>query len=276
MVLVKGAPARVATSRHMPKVGVRSFVGCTMRSFFVSLFLLLISWPLASAQTAAPKPRDELSSVVVATKGAFTDVKQGRADTCWILASLAALEYRGLRVENRIRYEGNNLYTVKLFNYNTPAKASKGGMHSETQWVYFDGTTSRADPIFDRKDPKAAWVVIMQRAVIQAIHDWDQSQVPTKPHSGGAGDALAVLTGRLGKSLAIRDAGIRPAVETALASKKVVVLNTKGTAKTLVANHSYTVLSASGDEVTLYNPWGSRLTVAWDKLAEEGSEFVIH
>jgi hypothetical protein len=247
-----------------------------MRSLILALCLLLAPLPLASAQPPPTKSQNAPKSAVITSKGSYTDIKQGNAGTCWILSSIAAMEYNGYHFENRIHYEGKNWYTVKLYNFNTPATRPAGGMHSETERVYFDGTTTPVDPVFNPKDPRAAWVVIMQRAVVQALHDWDPSQVITNPHSGGAGDALALLSGQFPTIVGVQDANVKKAVQAAMAARKVVVFGTTGAAKTLVGNHNYAVLGASSQGVTLYNPWGSRLTVSWNVITQEGSEFFIN
>jgi hypothetical protein len=206
----------------------------------------------------------------------YTDVVQGAADTCWIDASIAALESRGVDLSQQIHYQGNNTYTVALYNFNDPKNRQGGGMYSETQTVYFDGNTYAADAQFKPDEPSQSWALIMQRAVIQAIEEWDPSQSIQHPHSGTADDPLSILTGRTTQWDGVGDSGIQQTVISALASGKAVALNTKpsGTVN-LVSFHYYVVLSANNQGVTLYNPWGLTSTVSWSVIAQDGNGFMI-
>jgi hypothetical protein len=199
------------------------------------------------------------------------DITQGSAGTCWIDASIAALEASGQDLSLRIHYVGRNWYSVNLFNYADLNNHSSSSMVALTERVYFDGTTYGADLGFNPQTPSQSWALIMQRAVIQAIHTWDPSQTIQNPHSGGPLDALATLTGRSVQYVGIGDPNFKSDLLAAVAAKKSVVFGTKGTgAVTLVSDHAYAVLSAGSRYVTLYNPWGAAQTVAWSVLAQDG------
>jgi uncharacterized protein with LGFP repeats len=206
----------------------------------------------------------------------YSDVVQGDAGTCWIDASIAALESSGVDLAQQIHYQGNNTYTVALYNFNDPKNRQGGGMHSETQTVYFDGDTYGADAHFNPDEPSQSWALIMQRAVIQAVEEWDPSQSIQHPHSGTADDPLSILTGRTTQWDPVGDSGIQQTVSSALASGKAVALNTKqsGTVN-LTAFHYYAVLSANNQGVTMYNPYGFTVTVSWSVIAQDGNGFMI-
>jgi hypothetical protein len=200
--------------------------------------------------------------------GAFyTDIRQADGPTCWILASMAALQHSGQGLAGRIRPQGRNSYTVPLYNFNKPESRPAEGMHPEREQVYFDGNTTPADPKYDRHRPRTAWTVILQRAVIQAVHDWDPSQSIESPHGGGASDALAILTGRYPREVDARAADVRKAVRSALAARRAVVLGKSG--------HCWAVLGISKRGVLAYNPYGSQDTISWDDLSRDGGVFCI-
>ena len=116
----------------------------------------------------------------------------------------------------------------------------------------------------------------MQRAVVQAVHDWDPGQVIESPHSGNAGDALAILTGQWNQQcIEVGDANAQRIVRDAVAARKIVVFGTTNEARTLVGNHNYAVLGTSNQGLTLYNPHGSQLTVSWNLINAEGACFFI-
>jgi hypothetical protein len=214
----------------------------------------------------------------------YTDIKQAGGNTCWIDASMAAMAINHENLALRIRYQGGHWYTVDLYNRDDPSHPT-AGYHPETQWVYFDGTRTAADLAFDPRQPGESWQVIMQRAIIQAVAEWDPSQSITAPHSGGATDAQAILTGRWtqDQDIAANDANVKANVLGALAAGNNVVLHTRGNdqqgnpiPKTLVASHVYAVSTADDQYVWLYNPWGTLQKYSWDVIRQDGSVFCVN
>jgi hypothetical protein len=200
----------------------------------------------------------------------YTDVVQGGAPTCWLDASVAALEKSGEDLSDLIHYQGNNWYTVSLYAFNDP-NSHAAGMHADTEWVYFDGGMYGADMQWNPSDPAASWTVIMQRGVLQALG------IPiTSPPGGDPANALSVMTGRTTTGVGVNDPNLQTKIESALASGKAVALCTipSGT-KTLVSWHCYAVLSASNAGLTLYNPWGSPVSVSWAVVAQDVAGFAI-
>jgi hypothetical protein len=154
----------------------------------------------------------------------------------------------------------------------------------ENESVYFDGTVNYADLAFNPNLPSQSWALIMQRAVIQALHDFDPTQTIANPHSGGAGDAQTILTGKPYSFLPTTGAGVAASVQQAMNSGKSVVLNTLGTTTTLVSFHYYAVYSASATGVLLFNPYGlsqassnpggtDPFFVSWAVIAQDGNLF---
>jgi len=74
-----------------------------MKRFVLTLVAFAVVWApqFASAQTTPIN----LAEKGFSFKGAaYHDIKQGRAGTCWILSSMAALESNGIDLTNRIHY----------------------------------------------------------------------------------------------------------------------------------------------------------------------------
>jgi hypothetical protein len=227
------------------------------------------------------------ATVSVAYTPSYNDIKQGNSNTCWILASIVAVEANGVtELASLIQYQGGNMYQVSLHNWNDVAGRPSGGTHEDDVSVYFDGTTTAADPGWNPADPSSSWTIILQRAVIEAVQEWDPSESITNPHGGGAGDALGILTGNPTQDFSPQDSNIAQEVSAALGQGKNVVLNTNPTTTTnLVAYHDYAILSANSRYVTLYNPWGNNnqagqsipatsdpiIIVPWSIIAQDGS-----
>jgi hypothetical protein len=140
-------------------------------------------------------------------------------------------------------------------------------MHHEAERVHFDGQTTPADPKFDVHNPYSAWTVILQRAVLQAVRDWDPSQSIESPHGGGAADALAILTGQYPEECDVKSRDAPRKVRSALLAHQAVVLGKSG--------HYWAVLGTNRNELRLYNPYGSHSTLSWRTLLQEGGSFVI-
>jgi uncharacterized delta-60 repeat protein len=206
----------------------------------------------------------------------YTDVRQGGAATCWIDSSIAELASKGVDLSQRIHYQGNNWYTVSLYDRNNNLNPWTGGFHAVTEWVYFDGTRTDANVGFDPTQPGELWTVILQRGIIEAVAQYDPSQTITNPHSGGAGDAMSVLTGKWITEISPSSSTVAQSVMNALAAGNNVTLGTKATTSTLVSGHWYAVLGATTRGVTLYNPWGIVLTVPWSIVAQDASDIQVN
>ena len=211
----------------------------------------------------------------------YTDISQGSNGTCWIDASMAAMELSGHDLSQEIKYLGNNEYSVNLYVPKNPAQRPAGGYKPITVDVHFDGSTYPTDSNYSASIPSQSWTVVMQRAIIEAVATWSPSQSIQNPHSGGSGDALATLTGKAATLAATNASNTKQQVLSALAAGKTITMGTLGTTSTLVGDHVYAVVSANAQGVTLYNPWGAQETaptpdpqlVSWSVIAKDGAQF---
>jgi hypothetical protein len=261
-----------------------------MRSYSTYLVAAILVGALATAAQAQDSPapkaqvkptndpmRTTITDPAQTTFGGalFTDVKQGK-NTCWIDGSLAALAFSGKDPSRLIHYQGDHWYTVALFNVNNKDNRATGGYHRITERVFFDGTRTDGDPRFDPLQPGESWVVIVHRAVVQAVAQWDPSQNIKTPHSGSPADALGILTGHRPQAVEFQDSKVEQKVAAALATRKTIVICTNDKTKALVANHCYAVLASDSQGLSLYNPWGSVTSVSWQALRQEkGGSFYI-
>ncbi len=158
-----------------------------MRSKFLILSCLLILMP-ATSQAGPRRP----------PAPPYDLIRQGGSATCWILASMEALQYSGVDLSQQVQRVGPNRYRIHLFNYKDPKNRQGGGTHPEIIPVLFNGKTTDQDAKINPGEQRAYWVVALHRGVIQAVHEWDPSQTVEKTHGGGANDAFGILTGRRG------------------------------------------------------------------------------
>jgi hypothetical protein len=221
----------------------------------------------------------------VSYASSYLDINQGSNGTCWIDASIAAMEGRGRDLSQSIHYVGQNKYFVQLYVPNNPAQRQSGGYHVTPILVTFNGSTVPADAGYNVNQPSQSWVTVMQRAVILAVAKWDPSQSITNPHGGSAGDALATLKGFAGGSVGAQVSNAKQQVAAALAAGKSVVFGTQASPPNslLVPDHDYAVLAVTTNGVELYNPWGPKATaptpdpqvVPWSTIVQDGATFMF-
>jgi hypothetical protein len=194
----------------------------------------------------------------------FTDVAQQQAPTCYFAASLAAVARSGVNLAGRVSYLGNNTFNVPLYNPQVDAFNNVTGFGPVLNvQVYFDGSTNPATDL-QIPDNGHIWPVLYQRAYNQAFG--------ASPLNGSSAFAIMTLTGQDNVNLPGANwafgsktptAGDVGQVAAALAQGEAVVADTRSNGALvldpttgLISAHSYTVIAADPNFVTLYNPWG--------------------
>jgi hypothetical protein len=193
-----------------------------------------------------------------------TDINQGNAPTCSVLAVLAAAAQARLPLANQIHYLGHFNYEVRLTGLDgRPA----------VQHVYFDGTWTANDPQPPRDKHgrflPEFWTILFQRAYLQQMHvNWrvaDSNRWSSMPDPAWRVPEVALLT-----VTGLRSSWDPITFETPQhlqselrAGCPVVALTQPGrVAAGIVAWHTYTLTkvhrSGSTWYVTLRNPWGNR------------------
>jgi hypothetical protein len=188
-----------------------------------------------------------------------TDLRQGEGPLCQTIAALASAAKQGRNFANDIRSLGNNWYEVKLYGRLT------------TQKIYFDGTTTDADPVTTNGE---FWMVLMQRARLQALGinpyiertraDWNALNTKLNGRLYSIGEAITDFTGAATTYNGIATANPRT-LQSALANGKLVIAQSHDTGSYasgdgIIINHVYAVMSVYQEsgvwKVRLYNPWG--------------------
>jgi hypothetical protein len=227
------------------------------------------SAPAASSATGPTNPilsaaeslRQQFLVFVQTARPSIDDVDQGRAGTCVVLSSIAAVTNSGVNLAARITALGTNLYSVPLYRPGT-------GWIAQT--VYYDGTWTANDPA-----PHGAgdfWVLLYQRAFLQEMGvNWND---PDSAHWGDKygnsfrqiDKGLLALTGKATwdntatlAELQQAASANRPTLALSHNTGEVPGLNLASLG--VVSGHSYTVLGVrtdtAGTWVTLRNPWGT-------------------
>jgi len=196
-------------------------------------------------------------------------IRQGRGPTCGFNATMAAMLHSGIDISKCVTYKGNNRYEVKLYVHNEAGVGPAGGLHLETIPIEFDGKTLfGADPVITPGNQYETWVVVVQRAMIEAIRQWNpkQSIEHPLPPAGGRDDVMAMLSGRCPKPIWVNEPDARQRVEAAIKAGKPLIYSDGG--------HVRAVLGATEDGLSLYDPYGHPVNFTWEKI-KKGKRFWV-
>jgi hypothetical protein len=197
-------------------------------------------------------------------------IRQGRGPTCGFNATMAAMLHSGIDITKAITDKGNNRYEVKLYVHNDPGVGPAGGLHLVTIPIDFDGKTLfGADPVITPGNQNEIWVVIVQRAMVEAMRQWNprQSIEHPLPPAGGRDDVMAMFSGRRPKPIWVNESDARQRVEAAIKAGKPLIYSDGG--------HVRAVLGATNDGLLLYDPYGHLVNLAWEKDIKRGKRFWV-
>ena len=189
-------------------------------------------------------------------------VQQGHVGDCWLMAALAALAHaRPQLICNMVRpTAAANVYEVCLF-VPTDFGLQPRWLRVDTRIATDrDGSSSYAALPVDRRSRKRVlWVALIEKACAQVFRD-DAFASYQGLDGNDARWAFAVLTG-CGTSLEDPAQMSRQDLVECLANtspQACVLVGSKTRAKGLLAaDHYFTVLRASGNQITLRDPHGA-------------------
>jgi hypothetical protein len=184
-------------------------------------------------------------------QASLDDIDQGSIRDCWWLAGMGALantaEGRRL-IRNMIRQNSNGTYTVTFAD-----------RRRVTVTPYFpvkkNDTLAYARP---NGKPPVVWPLVLEKALAEKRGSYGRLV------QGDGGDAMQILTGMAGKSMAPAVVG-RDELERWLDEGGVTLLTPdqggdiyEGDGARLNTDHVYVVEGLTGDgRIKLYNPWGT-------------------
>ena len=206
----------------------------------------------------------------------YTDVLQGTIGDCYLLASFeeAALKTPSI-VENMFHYEGNDIWSVRLYNNGSPT------------FVTVNNELPAAGTQYDHPAPDGAlWVSLAEKAYAEVaagnsylnLDNGGQSAVPMTEITGRSvwstsfkltplglaeGGATSISIGSLtGSTELTSENHLASQIYSAFESGQLVTMgsNGNGTNGEVVPNHMYAVIGASlidgAYSFILGNPWG--------------------
>jgi hypothetical protein len=203
----------------------------------------------------------------------FTDVRQGGVGDCYLMATLAKLAQKApAAIQNMFINNGDGTFTVRFFRSGVAEYVTVDSMLPVSAtgtaiYAWFGSTAGSST--------NELWVALAEKAYAQLNESgWtgqDDSNTYAGIDLGRPDDAMRHLTGKsatgymdLNKSNLI----------AALNAGKLVALSSKKEAADIpddvpvVNRHVYAVMgySSSNGRFTLYNPWGSSLSLTWNQI----------
>ncbi len=187
-----------------------------------------------------------------------TDIKQGLAIDCYLLAAVGAVAQRSpSTVEEMFIDNGDNTYTVRFFKNGVADYLTVDRYLPSTSW----GTFSYASMSAKLDNPtNELWVPLLEKAYAQLNESGWIGQDGTNSYNGIATgfveEAMMQITGRKAVQLVLD----QNAFAGALKANEMVTINTPQVVQSveIVKDHAYVVTSYNADtqKFTLYSPWG--------------------
>lgn len=186
----------------------------------------------------------------------YDDVVQGSIGDCYLAASLSALAYANPDlIKNAIKDNGDNTYTVRLFENGREVKVNIDGDLAQGAAGNVRYAKSRTG--------NELWVGLMEKAFAQWKGGYDAIG-----NGGTAGSVISAVTGKSASWTTTSNLNaVYEQVKTGTANHKPMAAPTYGpdagvdyNGTGVYAHHMYTVLGASEEAgqkyIQLRNPWG--------------------
>ncbi len=191
----------------------------------------------------------------------YTDVQQGAAGDCWLMASLAEVAARAPQdIRNMFTYLGTanengvtvGFYDVRFFNNS-----------GQATYVTVDTELPNGGGEYDHVSNGVLWVALAEKAYAEAngyryVSTGSEGSDSYNALNGGDPSwALRAITGKSASDYSINPSNIATAWNQ---GKLVVIYTNSPVSPYIVPSHAYAVVgynSAAGTPFTVYNPWGT-------------------
>jgi len=260
----------------------------TAESSAAQLTNLVNKWFLGLDRPAASGIYRQIAGQLIVDGAAYTDVRQGQAGDCYLVASLAEASLVDPDVvANMFIVNGDGTYTVKFFN------------DGQAEYVTVDSflpTSDSGDLVYSGKGQNyldagnELWVALAEKAYVQANEfGWVRPGLPgngDNAYSAINGGFIATALGHLTGQATIAYTSVVPAANfstmvDAFDAGALIGIASKSTTAAgsgVVGSHAYAVVGydLAAQTVTLYNPWGPEyglLTLTWAEVGASYSYF---
>jgi hypothetical protein len=200
----------------------------------------------------------------------YQDVAQGLVDDCWLTASLAAIAARNpSAIKNMFINNGDDTYTVRLFNGSTPDYVTVNTLLPMVPTSLNVQNPNGAYPfsLFDHP-MNDLWAALAEKACAQEnANSWFPSQNPGTSSYWALGqnyasNGLAVLTGQNTSRGVFMNFGPWTINGDDIGQEwtqgQYVVLSSSSIATgPVVPSHAYAMVGSFGGIYQIFNPWGA-------------------
>jgi hypothetical protein len=236
----------------------------------VNKWFLGLDRPVTSAGTYRP-----VNGLLVQNGINFHDVAQGSVGDCYYLAALAKTAYRTSHtIETMFIDNLDNTFTVRFYKngvaeYVTVDRQLPVNSNGTSVYASFGGHYNNAS--------NELWVALAEKAYAQLNESGWIGQDGTNSYAGidvgKPADAMKQITGRNATGYATLS---KTSVIAAFNAGKLVAFSSKKdqadipSSVGVVAHHVYALVgyNPTTQKFTLYNPWGSELTLSWTQMTQ--------
>jgi len=204
----------------------------------------------------------------------YNDVNQGGVGDCGLLSALAAVAAADPdRIISMITPHADGTFSVKHFDVlGNPVTTIAGPFYN------FNAAQARFGDVDPSTGLKEIWVMVIEQAIFNHLGGTPNGS------SCSLEKGMTLLTGTGGSYVWSNNYSLRQLTIDLTAGKLITVQSKRGpsTQSGLVGSHAYAVIGVVGNNVTLYNPWGSNpggglgeIQVPWELLAMDTYGFWI-
>jgi hypothetical protein len=246
----------------------------------VQLQLLVGKWFLGTDHPTVPAGINYrlVSGNLFVGGASYSDVVQGQTGDCYFVAALGGIaRFSPQVIQQMVTDNGDGTFTVRFYNNGVADYVCV----DRALPVWTDGTAEYAS--FGGKYSSTAnelWVALIEKAYAQISEEGWLGHAAVNSYanidSGYSDLVISEVTGRTAGWTWITNASPNDLI-SAITAGKATVLGSKqsGSGNGVIDSHGYALVgyNAANGLFTLYNPWGSTISLSWNQLVQSFNGF---
>ena len=203
----------------------------------------------------------------------YTDVEQGQVGDCYFVAALAGVaKFSPQVIQQMVTDNGDGTFTIRFYNagvadYVTVDRQLATTASGAMEYAGVGGNYSNSG--------NELWVALIEKAYAQINEEGWLGHTATNSYAaidGGYSDlAIEQITGAAAGWTWTTSASANNLIANVAAGKYTVLAsNPTSPGNGVIASHGYALIgyNASNGLFTLYNPWGSTISLSWKQIQQ--------